>query len=45
MKLLGLPMRPASVAFYDRAVVSWLRPLERRWRPPLGKNLLLVARR
>lgn len=45
MKLLGLPMRPAAVAFYDRAVVSWLRPLERRWRPPLGKNLLLVARR
>jgi SAM-dependent methyltransferase len=45
MKLLGLPMRPAAVALYDRAVVSWLRPLECRWRPPLGKNLLLVARR
>lgn len=45
MKLLGLPMRPATVALYDRAVVSWLRWLEQRWRPPLGKNLLLVARR
>jgi SAM-dependent methyltransferase len=45
MTLLDLTMRPATVAFYDRAVVPWLRPLERRWRPPLGKNLLLVARR
>jgi SAM-dependent methyltransferase len=45
MKLLGLTMQPATVALYDRAVVSWLRPLEQRWRPPVGKNLLLVARR
>jgi SAM-dependent methyltransferase len=45
MTLLDLTMRPATVGFYDRAVVPWLRPLERRWRPPLGKNLLLVARR
>ena len=44
-KLLARPMRPASSGLYDRLVIPWLRPLERRWRPPLGKNLLAVARR
>lgn len=44
-RLLAQPMRPASSGLYDRLVVPWLRPLERRFRPPLGKNLLAVARR
>lgn len=45
MKWLRWPLRPASAALYDRGVVPWLRAVETRLPPPLGKNLLLVARR
>jgi SAM-dependent methyltransferase len=45
MRLLQLRLRPESVALYDRLAVPPLRWLETRWRPPFGKNLLLVARR
>ena len=33
------------VSLYDRAVVPVMRPMESVLAPPLGKNLLLVARR
>lgn len=45
MRVLKLPLKPGSVELYDRAFVPALRALESRVRPPLGKNLLLVARR
>ena len=43
--LLGLGMGRGSVSLYDRLVVPPMRLLEGAVRPPLGKNLLLVARR
>ena len=45
MRILKLPLRGGSVDVYDRAVVPVLRAIESKVRPPLGKNLLLVARR
>lgn len=36
-------MEPGAVTFYDRRVVPIARTLETRIRPPLGKNILLVA--
>lgn len=45
MRVLELPLRAGSVDLYDRVAVPMLRALESRVRPPLGKNLLLVARR
>lgn len=45
MRMLKLPLNAGSVELYDRAFVPTLRALETRMRPPLGKNLLLVARR
>lgn len=45
MRWLRLPLRPASVRLYDRAVVPVMRRVEAAVAPPLGKNLLLVAQR
>ena len=45
MRVLKLPLRGGSVDLYDRAAVPLLRAFESRLRPPLGKNLLLVARK
>ena len=45
MRVLKLPLRGGSVDVYDRAFVPVLRAVESRLRPPLGKNLLLVARK
>jgi len=45
MRWLRLPLRAASVRLYDRAVVPVMRRVESVVAPPLGKNLLLVARR
>ena len=43
--LLGRGMGKGSVSLYDRWVVPPMRTLESWVSPPLGKNLLLVARR
>lgn len=45
MRWLKLPLKAGSVDLYDRVFVPVLRSLETRIRPPLGKNLLLVAQR
>jgi SAM-dependent methyltransferase len=45
MRVLKLPLKGGSVDTYDRFFVPVLRALESRLRPPLGKNLLLVARK
>jgi proline dehydrogenase len=36
-------LEPRAVAAYDRYVVPAARRLEARLRPPLGKNVLLIA--
>jgi hypothetical protein len=33
------------VALYDKLVVPLVRPLEKLIKPPIGKNVLLVARK
>jgi len=43
--LLGRGMGRGSVSLYDRLVVPPMRRLEALVRPPIGKNVLLVARR
>ena len=43
--LLGRGMNTAGVSLYDRLVVPPMRIAERWVRPPIGKNLVLVARR
>jgi SAM-dependent methyltransferase len=43
--LLGRGMGKGSVSLYDRVVVPPMRILEGWIAPPIGKNLLLVARR
>lgn len=43
--LLKRDLGGAGVALYDRLVVPPMRILERVIRPPIGKNLLLIARR
>jgi SAM-dependent methyltransferase len=43
--LLGRKMGRGSVSLYDRIVVPPMRVLENLVRPPIGKNILLVARR
>lgn len=45
MRWLRQPLRPAGVRLYDRAVVPLMRRIESVVPPPIGKNLLLVARR
>jgi SAM-dependent methyltransferase len=37
-------IRTSDVRAYDRWVVPWLSRLERYWEPPLGQNLLVIAR-
>jgi len=45
-RLMGsLKMEAAAVRAYDRIAVPFIKPLENLVRPPLGKNLLLVAER
>jgi hypothetical protein len=34
-----------SVTLYDKVVVPLMRVVERYWVPPVGKNILLVARK
>lgn len=43
--LLGRGMGRGSVTLYDRLVVPAMRVVENAVRPPIGKNVLLVARR
>ena len=43
--LMGRGMGRGSVSLYDRLVVPPMRVLEGIVRPPVGKNILLVARR
>ena len=45
VRLLRRELTKSTVGFYDRYVVPLTRALERRVSPPLGKNLLCVARR
>lgn len=45
MRWLRLGLSPRSVALYDRIAVPILRRVEAVVRPPIGKNLLAVARR
>jgi SAM-dependent methyltransferase len=35
---------PAAVRFYDRMVIPWLFALEGQFEPPLGQNILAVAK-
>jgi SAM-dependent methyltransferase len=44
-RMLRGRLHRAQVAGYDRWVVPWMRRVEARWRIPLGKNLLCVARK
>jgi SAM-dependent methyltransferase len=45
VKLLGgRPKAGLMLTAYDRGVVPWLSRLERRFPPPVGQSLLLVAR-
>lgn len=43
-RLLGRSVTPGAVSLYDRAVVPVMRRLETLIPPPVGKNLLVVAR-
>jgi SAM-dependent methyltransferase len=43
--LMGGSMRRGSVTLYDRLVVPPMRRIEALVKPPLGKNVLLAARR
>lgn len=43
--LLGNSIRSGSVSLYDGLVVPVMRVMERLVTPPIGKNLLLVARK
>ena len=45
MKWLRLPMRGGDVRLYDSLVVPVMRRVEAAVPPPLGKNLLVVARK
>jgi SAM-dependent methyltransferase len=45
IRLLRRPLNPRGVAAYDRWVVPIARAVERRIAPPIGKNLLCIARR
>jgi SAM-dependent methyltransferase len=45
MRWLRLGLSPRSVALYDGIAVPILRRIEPRLRPPIGKNLLAIARR
>jgi SAM-dependent methyltransferase len=45
VRLLRRELTESTVGFYDRWIVPLTRAVERRVSPPLGKNLLCVARR
>jgi hypothetical protein len=45
MRWLRLGLSPRSVALYDGVAVPILRRIEPMLRPPIGKNLLAIARR
>jgi hypothetical protein len=38
-------MKSSGVAIYDRLVVPFMKKVERILPPPIGKNLVLVARK
>lgn len=42
--LLQRTLRPRSVRTYDRFVVPIMRRLEQRFTPPIGKNILVIAK-
>lgn len=44
-RVLGLGLSPGKMRIYDRVVVPLATGIERRLRLPVGKNLLVVARR
>jgi SAM-dependent methyltransferase len=45
-RLLGsIKMESSAVGFYDRFLIPLIRPIENLLRPPIGKNLLIVARK
>ena len=43
--LMKNTFKPGSVSFYDRFIVPPMRLFEKAVRPPVGKNILLVARK
>ena len=45
MKVLNATLNHKNTLYYDRLVVPWLKILEKYISPPLGKNLLLVAKK
>ena len=44
-RLLGKKMKAAEVRFYDKYVVPFTKIAEKIMTPPIGKNLLVVARK
>jgi SAM-dependent methyltransferase len=38
-------LKSRYVRWYDRWVIPWLSRLERRWEPPLGQSLIVIARK
>jgi SAM-dependent methyltransferase len=44
-RLLGKKMKAAEVMFYDKYVVPLMKTAEKLITPPLGKNLLAIARK
>ncbi len=44
-KLLKGQPRTGAVALYDKLIVPPMRIVERLVRPPLGKNVLVIARK
>ncbi len=45
VRLLRGEPRPWSILGFDRWVVPWLRRIEDRWPPPIGRNLVMIAQR
>lgn len=44
-KLLGRGLGVGSIDLYDRFVVPIMRPLEKKFPPPVGKNLLVILKK
>ncbi|RLC09757.1 MAG: hypothetical protein DRI24_21305 [Deltaproteobacteria bacterium] len=43
--LLKNTFKPGSVALYDKLVVPPMRVIEKYFNPPIGKNLLVIAKK
>jgi hypothetical protein len=43
--LLKNSFNPSSVALYDKIIVPPMRVIEKLLRPPIGKNVLIVAKK